>query len=177
MYVFKALHSHLMSFALISSGLPLRSAALLRMSCASVSSPAASLEACRRPLDVNLAFGRVRRGGGGGGGGFQCSLGGKDRTALDTLLFKYRSIASAMFRKPVSLYGMARKSAGMLSCFQDMSVLVLPRVWGLSPTRGDDCCQCRLTLSTTVYERPFGEPDAQESCYARCAWRCKHCML
>jgi len=41
------IHVHLMSFALISSGFPLRSAALFRMSCASVSSPAASLEACR----------------------------------------------------------------------------------------------------------------------------------
>ena len=48
----RALHgtgafARLMSFALISSGLPLRSAALFRMSCASVSSPAASLDACR----------------------------------------------------------------------------------------------------------------------------------
>ena len=44
---------------------------------------------------------------------FRCE--GKSCTAFETLLFRYRSTASAMFKKPVSLYGTARKSAGMLS--------------------------------------------------------------
>jgi len=63
-------------------------------------------------------------GGEGGGGRNVQIMSGRRRTAFETLLLRYRSIASEMFRKPVSLYGIARKSAGMLPSVQHMVLQV-----------------------------------------------------